>query len=190
MERIYFRRSTRVGLTVSLGEDDLPFLLKVQNDPEVMRFLMRRIPLYPEEERAWLKGLHKNVERNQVFGITLIETGELIGMMGLHRIDWVSRRASTSAWIASDAHRSIGLGSEAKLLLLDYAFNTLMLRKICSYVLATNTRSRRYNEKCGYKVEGTLARHTAVYGDYVDELAMAVFREDFAPIWEGTRGAV
>ena len=76
------------------------------------------------------------------------------------------------------------------MLLLDYAFNTLMLRKVCSYVLATNLRSKRYNEKCGYTVEAVLKRHTAVYGEYVDELAMAVFKEDFNPLWQACKNDI
>lgn len=185
MSRIYFRKCARVGLCVNFTTDDKEMMIRSQNDFAITQYLVRRFPLYPQEETEWLEKLHKHVETDQVFGIVLLETEELIGMMGLHRIDWVSRRASTGAWIAADANRGKGLGSEAKMLLLDYAFNTLMLRKVCSYVLATNLRSKRYNEKCGYTVEGILKRHVAVYGDYVDELAMAVFKEDFDQVWRG-----
>jgi RimJ/RimL family protein N-acetyltransferase len=143
---------------------------------------MRRKPVYPLEEQEYIANIHKRSDTDQPFGIALVETGELIGMMGLHRIDWISRTAITGAWIA-DGNREKGLGSEAKLLLLDYAFHSLMLRKISSYVLDTNERSRRYNEKCGYKLEGKLRKQLAVYGDYVDQLCMAVFKEDFDPIW-------
>jgi RimJ/RimL family protein N-acetyltransferase len=179
MRRIFFRIGTRVGLSVNFDTSDMPFLLASLNDIEVTRYLMRRTPIYPAEEQEWLDTLHKRTHTDHVFGIALMDTGELIGMMGLHRIDWIARIATTGSWIKAPEHRGKGLGSEAKMLLLDYAFNTLMLRKICSSVLATNQRSRRYNEKCGYRVEGVLKEQIAADGRYVDEFRMAIFKDTY-----------
>lgn len=184
LERQYFRRTNAVGLSVNFGGKDFRFLVEHMNNVAVTQFLMRRFPMYPGEEREWLESIHKRVHTDQVFGIALVATGELIGTMGLHRIDWINRVATTGAWIAAPEHRGKGYGTTAKMLLLDYAFHTLMLRKVRSNVLATNTRSLRYNEKCGYKVEGTLSKQIAVYSGYVDEVCMGVFSEDFAPLWK------
>ena len=183
MKRIFFRKGKYVGLSVNFSDDDIVFITECMNNSDITKYLMRRFPTYPTEEKEWLEKIHTKTDTDQVFGISLIETGELIGMMGLHRISWVDRTATTGAYIAVDTNRGKGLGSEAKMLLLDYAFNSLMLRKISSYVLATNERSKRYNEKCGYRVEGILKQHAAVYGGYADEYVMAVFKEDFEPIW-------
>jgi RimJ/RimL family protein N-acetyltransferase len=183
-KRIYFRKTNRVGLSVNFGGNDFQFLMEHMNNVDVTQYLTRRFPLYPGEEREWLENVHKNVHTDQVFGIALVSSGQLIGTMGLHRIDWINRVATTGAWIAAPEHRGKGYGTQAKMLLLDYAFNTLMLRKIRSNVLATNKQSLRYNEKCGYKVEGTLKKQVAVYGDFVDEVCMSVFSEDFAPLWK------
>ncbi len=61
--------------------------------------------------------------------------------MGIHRINWKDRTATTGAVIGEKAYWDKGYGSEAKMLVLDYAFNMLNLRKICSQVLAFNKRS-------------------------------------------------
>ncbi len=81
------------------------------------------------------------------------------------------------------AHQGQGYGTEAKMLLLDYAFNTLNLRKVCSTVLAFNGRSQRYNEKCGYVVEGVQKAQVFRDGSYHDLILMAVFRDDWLPVW-------
>lgn len=182
--RQYFRRTDEVGLSVNFGGKDFAFLIEHMNNTAVTQFLTRRFPLYPGEEKEWLKNIHTRAHTDQVFGIALVATGELIGTMGLHRIDWINRTAVTGAWIAAPTQRGKGYGTTAKMLLLDYAFNTLMLRKISSHVFSTNEQSLRYNKKCGYKVEGVFSRQTAVYGGYVDEVCMAVFNEDFAPLWK------
>ncbi len=188
--RIFFRKGKKVGLAL-LEESDALFCVIGLNDESVTRNLMRRFPLSLGEEREWILNLHKRKDTDQMFAIALVETGEQIGMMGLHHIDWISRTATTGAWIAATEHRGKGLGSEAKMLLLEYAFNTLGLRKISSHVLASNERSRKYNERCGYKIEGSLKQQVFVSGKYVDELCMALFYEDFPPLWkkyvEGTK---
>src|SRR3989338_4039970 len=187
---VYFRRGKTVGLTI-LDDDEMTvaFLTTYMNCENVTRYLMRRLPIGKNEEREWLQKTYKNPNMNIVFGITVIEDNELVGTIGLHHIEWIHRTASTGAWIATDKHRGKGIGCEAKLLLLDYAFNDLGLRKICSSVLATNERSRRYNEKCGYHVEATLKRQLFVYGEFVDELLMAVFKENFISLWNSYRSS-
>jgi RimJ/RimL family protein N-acetyltransferase len=39
--------------------------------------------------------------------------------------------------------------------------------------------SHRYNEKCGYHVEGVLKNQIFRNGKYHDEILMAIFREDW-----------
>jgi RimJ/RimL family protein N-acetyltransferase len=70
------------------------------------------------------------------------------------------------------------------MLLLNYAFNTLNMRKICSAVFAFNGRSQAYNRKCGYRVEGVSKKHVFVRGNYCDLVMMALFKEDWQPLWE------
>ena len=182
-KRVFFRKGTHVGLAL-LEETDVPFCVVALNDESVTRNLLRRLPLNYAEEREWIANLHRHTGTDQVFGIAVVETGELIGTMGLHHIDWISRTATTGAWIAADEHRGKGFGSEAKILLLEYAFNTLGLRKINSFVLASNKRSRKYNERCGYRIEGSQKHQVFVAGKYVDQLCMGLFEEDFPLIWK------
>ena len=75
------------------------------------------------------------------------------------------------------------------MLLLNYAFNTLNLRKIVSRVVSFNRRSKAYSEKCGYKVEGVLKKDIFKDGEYHDLICMAVFKDDWLPLWEKFRKA-
>lgn len=107
--------------------------------------------------------------------------------MGLHEINWINRNAVTGTLIGEKEHRGKGYGTDAKMLLLDFAFNALGLHKVCSRVFAFNGRSRRYGEKCGYTVEGVLKEQHFHNGEFHDELVMAVFRRDWLPLWEAYR---
>jgi len=180
-ERVVFLRGQNVVLR-PLSQDDAPRLLRWINDPEVRRFLEVSTPTQDHEEVEWISGLSKRKNEDIVLAIETAE-GQHIGNMGLHKINWRNRTASTGAMIGEKEFWGKGLGTEAKMLLLHYAFNTLNLRRITSQAYAFNERSIAYSKKCGYTEEGVLRQHIFRDGEYCDLVCLAVFREDFMPIW-------
>jgi RimJ/RimL family protein N-acetyltransferase len=186
MERtteVVFLRGKRINLR-PLSKGDVPDLLRWINDPDVRRYVTHCFPMMEQEEVAWVEKLHERKPHDFALGITLAKDSTLIGTIGLHRVNWVDRTAVTGTIIGERVHRNKGYGTEAKMLLLDYAFNRLNLRKVCSNVFACNPRSVAYSKRCGYRVEGALKRQFFVDGKYVDQIMLAVFRKDWLPIWE------
>ncbi|MEX0651870.1 MAG: GNAT family protein [Candidatus Paceibacterota bacterium] len=180
--RVRFLEAQRVYLRPILREDT-PLLTCWVNDPSVYQYLDRCLPAMEAEEEAWIESLHKRIHENVVLMICLVEGDRPIGTMGLHNIDHKNGTAVTGALIGEKDCWSNGYGTEAKMVLLNYAFNTLNLRKVCSNVFAFNKRSRRYSEKCGYHIEGVLKKEHFAEGKYVDKVLMAVFKKDFMPLW-------
>lgn len=159
-------------------KDDLPFFQVWINDPETRIFVCNYLPLTLSDEEAWFASLSQN-KSNIVFAMVDKASGKLIGNLGLSNISWVNGTAVTGAMIGDKEFRGQGYGTDAKGLLLTYAFSTLNLRKLCSSVIAFNGRSLAYNFKCGYHQEGV--RRLQVYrnGEYHDEILMAIFKEDW-----------
>lgn len=181
---VVFRKGPRVTLR-PLTKGDVPTITRWINDPEVTQFLLAYLPSSETEESGWVESLDKNKEKNVVLAIMV--AGKFIGTIGIHNINWKDRIAITGTLIGEKSCWGKGYGTEAKMLLLDYAFNTLNLRKICSNVIAFNERSYRYSLSCGYKVEGRLKAHYFRKGQYWDSIQLSVFREDWSPIWEKFR---
>lgn len=173
---VIFLRARRLYLRPA-RRSDIPLFVRWMNDPEIRQFIKRDMPLSEMEEEEWF-GKHTK-DKNNVFLVICLTSGRIIGTMGIHRINWKDRTATTGAVIGEKDCWDRGYGQEAKMALLEYAFNTLNLRKICSTVFAFNTRSIAYSKKCGYKVEGVLKAHNFVGGEYVDRVHLAVFREDW-----------
>jgi len=165
-------------------DGDIPLFLKWFNDEEVRRYIKGTFPMMEAEEIEWLRELHKKKNEHIVFVIVEAKTNTAIGTIGLHRINWKDRRATTGTVIGEKDFWGRGYGSEAKMLLLNYAFNTLNLRKICSIVYGFNKRSQAYNRKCGYRAEGVFKSHVFKNGKYCDEVHMAMFKKDWLPIWK------
>lgn len=151
------------------------------NDPEVRYLVSNTLPRTPHFEEGWVEGLEKDKE-NVVFGIETKE-GELIGVMGIHKIDWVHRTCTTGAIIGKKEFWGKGFGTDAKMHLLEYVFNTLNLRKVYSTVISYNKRSLNYSLHCGYKVEGSKVKHIFKNGRYWDLIELALFKKDWLPIW-------
>ena len=84
------------------------------------------------------------------------ESGELLGEVGLYSIDWLARTAESGSWLYCAADRGKGFGSEAKHLLLEYAFDYLGLNMIWAWVKALNPRSQAALRKQGYRDAGRL----------------------------------
>lgn len=91
------------------------------------------------------------------FGIALRESDELIGANGLEDLDLLRGTAWTETEIWRPEHRSQGYGTEAKHLLLEYAFEWLGLHVVMSWVSEYNTRSAAALRKQGYRDAGYYA---------------------------------
>lgn len=191
-QRIRFIEGKNVYLR-PVTHDDIPSMLKWINDPEITKYLSVYLPVTEEEEEEWVENLHKR-KNDIIFAIMAktvwhdgndeIQDYKFIGTMSLMGINWKDRTATTGALIGEQKYWGKGYGTEAKMFLLNYAFNTLNLRKICSTVLEYNERSHGYNLRCGYNIEGIRKKQVFKNGKYWDEILMAVFKEDWLPIWE------
>ena len=108
------------------------------------------------------------------FAIVLRENDELIGRNELDFLDMVHRSAETGTELFRPEHRGKGYGTEAKHLLLGYAFEVLDLHMVWSTVWEENPRSRAALLKQGYRESGCIpwrgTHHGIPSGDWVFDL--------------------
>lgn len=161
--------------------DDAPFLNKWVNDPENRRYMTTSIPISEITEKGWIEkqSAHSMSPASITF---VIETkkGKPIGTMGLNAISWVHRHATTGSMIGDKAYRGKGYAKDAKMVLLQYAFDTLGLHKIISHAFAVNLASTEYNKRCGYVQEAVLKDEFFREGRYHDVAVLACFRPTWA----------
>lgn len=90
------------------------------------------------------------------FSVCLRENDEVIGAVGLIDVDYVNLFAETGSFFHRPDYRGSGYGSEAKQLLLEYAFDFLGLHMVQSWVYYPNTRSAAALRKQGYTEAGQI----------------------------------
>jgi len=180
--KLVFLKGKKVILRPLRKSTDFEFCLRWINDPEVNRYWAAHLPVTEKKEEEWFDAL-ANKPGEIAFGIETLE-GNLVGMLALMNINVKDRTAISGTVIGEKEYWNKGFGTDAKMILLDYAFNTLNLRKINSSVSAFNKRSLLYNFHCGYKIEGVRKKQIFRRGRYVDEILLAVFKLDWLPIWK------
>ena len=175
-EKVVFLSGKEINLR-PLSKNDLGKILRWINDPEVTQYLSVYLPMSEIEELNWVENLSKRKPNDIVLGIETVDTN-LIGSVGLHGIDWKDRTGTLGISIGEKKYWGKGCGTETVSLILGYAFKTLNLRKICLSVFAHNKRAIKCYKGCGFNVEGCRKRQVFKNGRYVDEIIMAVFRNE------------
>lgn len=184
-----FLRGKQTILRPIHEETDAEPMFQWVNDPGVIHFTMGYLPQTLRQEKEWMEKIGKD-DKNIHLAVEAVESGGkriLIGAMGIHRINWVDRNAYTGAMIGNKDYWGKGYGTDAKMSLIEYAFNTLNLHRLCSRVFDFNARSLKYLLKCGYKEEGRRRQHAFVNGVYRDVIELGLLREDWLPVMEKYR---
>ena len=180
---VYFRKGGKVILR-PLVEEDIPHFFKWMNDPEVTQYLRTYLPMSIAQEKDWLDQISRPKPDSVTLAIVDKETGKIIGSMGMTGISHKNRIATTGASIGDKEYWGKGYGTEAKMLLLDFAFNEMNLRKIYSDVIAYNKRSIAYSEKCGYVEEARLKNYYFRKGKYWDKVILSVESKRWQKLWK------
>lgn len=145
---------------VPLTEDHVDALAEIGLDPDIWRWMPFRVC-----DRA---GMHAFVEEsleewrsgNTVpFVTTLRETGQVVGTTRFLNIALAHRRVEIGGtWIAPAWQRS-RVNTEAKYLMLRYAFEQWECRRVEFKTNALNTKSRNAIHRIGAVEEGILRKH-------------------------------
>ena len=167
----------RIYLRAFEAEDAM--VLAEASHYETETFMDRGRPLVdPIETDSWIRRLYDGPEQAK-FAVCLFENDECIGLVGLEHIDLVNRVGETGTSLHNPAYRGRGYGTEAKDLILEYAFHRLYLERITSFVFEPNTRSAAALAKQGYTPAGRLKFDEMKEGRFQDFLAFDLTRDDW-----------
>jgi N-acetyltransferase len=146
--------SQRLALRPLQMEDAETIATLIRAEPDAS-FGHSRFPYSAIMLADWYAEMAENDPAKDLeFAVVLRESGELIGETGLYDVDWLARTAESGYWLYRAADRGMGYGTEANLLLLEYAFERLGLNMIWAWVKARNPRSQAAIRKQGYRDAG------------------------------------
>ena len=129
-----------------------------------------------DNEKEWLE---EATNGKYQFAIVKKDEDKLLGNISLINIHDVDRTAEIGIFIGDEENLSHGYGSEAIMLLLDYAFNYLNLNNIMLRVFDFNERAINCYKKIGFKEYGRRSECYYLDGKFYDEILMEYLKKDF-----------
>ncbi|MFB7586421.1 GNAT family N-acetyltransferase [Streptomyces sp. NPDC056169] len=177
----FSHKPTLTGDLVTLRpvtEDDVPALLPLYEDAEVMRLTGCHTHFEEPALRKWYASRGAQDDR---LDLAVVEraTGRVVGEAVLNEWDEENESCSFRIVFVPDAVGR-GLGTEATRLIVGHGFDALGLYRVHLEVYAFNPRARRAYEKAGFTAEGVLRGALLWQGERVDATVMSILAPEWA----------
>ncbi|MEL7673705.1 MAG: GNAT family protein [Chloroflexota bacterium] len=119
------------------------------------------------------------------FGVRT-KDGALIGSFGINFLSPYHRVANLGAMINEPDYWGGGYGTDALLLLVDYAFGWLDMRRLWLDTMSSNARVLRQMQKVGFTLEARLRSVAIADGQWNDEVVFGLMRDE----WPGREAMI
>ncbi len=168
---------------------DIPYRVKWLNNPLANRYIGDTLGVKTtlKQQEEWFADYRKNRSK-RFFTITWDKAP--VGFMGLSRISPINHNADLFIIIGEDDFRGKGLGRQAMLWLMRYAFDTLRLHKLNLGVLEKNAHALALYQGLGFQEEGRMRDDVFHAEQYYDVISMAMFEDKYHKIYGKTRKEV
>lgn len=154
------------------------------NDREVTRYLFRgTYPTTTEQLRDAYQATLASATDVELC-VVAKETGDPIGIAGLHGLHWVVRSAEFRIMIGAKEYWNRGVGTEVVQLVTAYGFEILNLNKVWLGVSSGNQAAKQSYEKAGFMQEGVLREDVYRNGRYYDVIRMSLLHREYGKVVE------
>lgn len=155
MDRTLFKNKEDVieGITIDfvpVTVEDAENIFKMRNAYRNMYFFNQQRELNINDQREWLESYEKR--NNDIYWAIYDKNKVFIGTIRLYNINFEDGTCEQGSFMIDEAHAKEGpYAIEAELLSLDFAFETLKLRKIINCDRHDNKKMNSLTKKIGFK---------------------------------------
>jgi len=171
-------QTARLGLR-AYSLSDVADLVRLAGARDVAATTLRiPHPYHAQEAVDFIASCQPDADRGLSvrFAITLRDTGELCGGVGL-RMEAAHQRAELGYWIGTP-YWGHGYATEATAAVLQYGFDTLGLQRIYASLFSGNLASSRVLQKIGMRHEGRLRGHIFKWEKFYDLECYGMLKSD------------
>lgn len=130
------------------------------------------------DSKHYIDGTLKQFSSNNGFQAGIWYKGKLVGVIGLHSINWRNKSTSIGYWLG-EQYQGNGLMTTACKAIIDYCFRELKLNRIEIRVATENLKSQAIPKKLGFQKEGCLRSVEWLYDKYVDHYVFGLTKEEY-----------
>ncbi|MGA2659698.1 MAG: GNAT family N-acetyltransferase [Verrucomicrobiota bacterium] len=137
-------------------------------------------PYSEAQAREWIAACtgQSRAGKAIVFGVVTREDAQLVGAVGLSKVDSEHSQAEMGFWVGVQSWGK-GYATEAVRRVVRYAFAELKLNRVYAHHMVRNPASGRVLEKLGMKREGLLRQRVQKWGVFEDVVLMAILHDDW-----------
>jgi len=159
---------------------DARSIFAYRSQPEVNRYQLWAIEY--EDVRSLIasqQGLDPDIPGTWFqAGITLHESGELIGDLGLHFLEGDNRQVEFGVTL-SPAWQGQGIATESISAVLEYLFSSLGKHRVYASADPRNLRSVALMERLGLRKEGCSLKSVWNRGEWTDDVTYAMLEDEW-----------
>lgn len=172
-------KGNRINLR-KLKQSDAKSIYKHVNDLEIIRYTLMPWPYKKKDAESFIPYTHSQMKKKEAYelGIEWKETGEVIGMIGLMKIDLENKKAEIGYWLGKEYWRK-GIMSEAGAMMLRFGFKELKLHRVYAKIFHPNKPSAKFLESLGFQYEGRLRQSIKRRGKWMDDLVYGLLEGEF-----------
>ena len=162
--------------------EDMEMLRSMLNDPEMeYQVVGWSFPIASYQQNKWFESA-VNDDKNKRFVIETEEDGAM-GLITLGPIDWKNRSAVAGIKLSKLENRKRGVGTDALMALMRYAFDELNLHRLESTQFPNNKASEAlFVGKCGWSIEGTARKAVYKSGEYLGLHFTSILEDDYSEL--------
>ncbi|WP_346838596.1 GNAT family N-acetyltransferase [Microbulbifer sp. SAOS-129_SWC] len=161
-----------------LTEADLPALMSIFSNPEVMRFMAREPLTSPAAAEEFLLSIQQGFLSGNLYQWGIERAGVIIGTCTLAGIDRGNRHAEIGFALGRE-YWGQGLILRALPAVIEFAFTRLQLHRIGADADPRNAASIRVLEKLGFQREGLLRECYFHMGEIQDAALLGLLQRDW-----------
>ena len=157
-----------------IKEDDLPMVLSWRNSERISRNMFSSHLISMEEHQRWFAGLNAGRQVCLIFELNR----RPVGVVNAIDIDQEDNKCSWGFYVGEP-----GMPKGTGLLMgyhgLQYIFEEMDIRKLCSKAFSFNESSIKYHKKLGFREEGLLLKDCKKNDEYEDVVVLALFKDQW-----------
>lgn len=131
-----------------------------------------------EDTKKFIQTSLEAFSKNGSFPTAIFYEGEIAGCIGVHDIDWRSKKTSIGYWLSSGLQGK-GIMTKSVKAIIDYLFSDLQLNRVEIRAAVDNTRSRSIPERLGFTQEGIIRRDEWLYDRYIDHVVYGILKDEW-----------
>lgn len=154
---------------------DLEQVLQWRNSERIRNCMFNDEVISLEEHTAWFA---KVKQEQKSYHLIFEYRNQPIGVVNITQLDQKNQKCYWGFYIGA-LDTPPGSGLAMGFYGLNYIFNELGMRKLCSEALACNIPSVNYHIKLGFTKEGQLRKHVSKKEKFEDVICLGIFKEEW-----------